>query len=332
MQCPHCGRETAEQASFCNYCGERIAVACQSCESLNPPDSRYCSACGHDLTVEAPPKEPAVAPARQTTAVGAACPRCGASNEPASTYCFQCGLPLENQLRPTGAGASGSAYAGYYRSAGKRANWTVALLVATGVVAVISFFSTIAEINLLERVTAGENVAEAELLDNDDRQAFVVGTYIIVLIATVIAFSMWIHRASANLPPLGSFGQRFSPGWAVGWWFVPIMSLFRPYQVVKEIWKGSGSFETTEAASNWTLAEASPVLAWWWAVWLVSNFLGNVAFRSVFRGDAPEDLITADRIGLAADATTLAAAVLAIIVVRKIANRQDRKHLSILTG
>ena len=33
--------------------------------------------------------------------------------------------------------------------------------------------------------------------------------------------------------------QRFSPGWSVGWWFIPALNLLRPYQVIKEIWRGS---------------------------------------------------------------------------------------------
>ena len=60
-----------------------------------------------------------------------------------------------------------------------------------------------------------------------------------VLVATGITFLMWFHRVRANLPALGVTDARWSPGWAVGWWFVPVMSLFRPYQVAAEVWQAS---------------------------------------------------------------------------------------------
>ena len=55
----------------------------------------------------------------------------------------------------------------------------------------------------------------------------------IVLAAT---FLCWIYRASENLHSLSSDQMRFSPQGAVGWYFVPLANLFRPYQTMQEIW------------------------------------------------------------------------------------------------
>ena len=154
----------------------------------------------------------------------------------------------------------------------------------------------------------------------------------LVTLATTIVFLLWIYRASQNLHSLGALGQRFSPGWAVGWWFVPIMNLFRPYQVVKEVWKVSDPELALDTTREWTTTRASPLLAWWWASWLVSNVLGNAAFRAFFRSDSTEELISADQVSLAADAATLVAVVLAIIVVRRITKRQGEKYYRMLAS
>ena len=40
-------------------------------------------------------------------------------------------------------------------------------------------------------------------------------------LTTSIAFLMWIHRVQRNLPALGAGSLRFSPGWAVAYFFIP---------------------------------------------------------------------------------------------------------------
>ncbi len=58
-------------------------------------------------------------------------------------------------------------------------------------------------------------------------------------IVTGIAFLKWIYRAYKNIKGFGAEGLRFSPGWAVGYYFIPILSLIRPVQVMSEIWRAS---------------------------------------------------------------------------------------------
>ena len=47
----------------------------------------------------------------------------------------------------------------------------------------------------------------------------------LVFLASVIAVAMWIHRAHANLRDAGADGLEFTPGWAVGWYFIPFSFL-----------------------------------------------------------------------------------------------------------
>ena len=54
MNCPACGHENRDTATFCGGCGESLArdLACSSCGAANPPGQRFCDACGKRL--EAP--------------------------------------------------------------------------------------------------------------------------------------------------------------------------------------------------------------------------------------------------------------------------------------
>lgn len=108
----------------------------------------------------------------------------------------------------------------------------------------------------------------------------------ILAIVTGITFLMWIYRTNKNLHALSGEDMIFTPGWAVGWYFIPIACFYKPYQVMKEIWK----------VSHKNQAMTDPIVGWWWTLWLISNFLGRLAFKLVIRAD--------DAAGYAASAIT----------------------------
>ncbi|MBI2152616.1 MAG: AAA family ATPase [Candidatus Rokubacteria bacterium] len=58
MRCPQCQEENPPQAKFCNACGTRFHVLCPACAHANAPGSRFCSECGRALgegVVSTPP-------------------------------------------------------------------------------------------------------------------------------------------------------------------------------------------------------------------------------------------------------------------------------------
>ena len=72
----------------------------------------------------------------------------------------------------------------------------------------------------------------------------IVGLVQMVLgIITGITFLRWIYRSNKNLRVLSDEAMTFTPGWSVGWYFVPFANLYKPYQVMKEIWTVSHKSE-----------------------------------------------------------------------------------------
>jgi len=97
------------------------------------------------------------------------------------------------------------------------------------------------------------------------------GSAVVVLLITVaITFFMWIHRAYSNLPFLGNLNPKTTPGWAVGWWFIPVALLFKPFGVMKEIYIWSGA-DGAKISTN--------ILGLWWTVWICSRFLSILTSR-----------------------------------------------------
>ena len=211
-----------------------------------------------------------------------------------------------------------------YRPAKGRANWTTAFLVAHGALIIVSIVSTISEIGLLQRIESGQFVSDSEIDANDVRQGIIGLLYSASSIIAAIAFLRWIHLASKNLAPLGAGGQRFSPGWAVGWWFIPIMWLFRPYQVMAEIWRGSYPETGPDA---WQDLPVSPLMGFWWATWLVSGWVAYAAILFFFSSDTSIDgLIMGDFVSIAYDVVSMVSLILVIILIRQITSNQDIKH------
>ncbi|MBI9051861.1 MAG: DUF4328 domain-containing protein [Anaerolineaceae bacterium] len=86
----------------------------------------------------------------------------------------------------------------------------------------------------------------------------------IVSIASLISailLLVWFFRSHKNLLAFNTMGLKYSPGWAVGAFFVPILNLFRPYQIAQEIWKASDPEASTV---GWKQSKISIVVILWW--------------------------------------------------------------------
>lgn len=80
------------------------------------------------------------------------------------------------------------------------------------------------------------------------------------------------YRAIKNLHTLGSKFVEMSPGWAVGWYFIPIANLWQPAKGMSQIYNG------TFAAVGEPVPGESRI-AIWWTCWILSNIAANISFR-----------------------------------------------------
>ncbi len=153
-------------------------------------------------------------------------------------------------------------------SAHSRAQWVILLLAAN----IVLDLASVAAVALKLRQTP-KGVAGAWSSVLSRRQDVVDTLAWLVVVATAVLFLMWLYRAHKNLAALGATGLKFSPGWAVGWFLVPVMNLVRPPQVVKEIWDASQAEGAARTAPR--QPEPTSVIQAWWAVYVASNLLAN---------------------------------------------------------
>jgi len=189
-------------------------------------------------------------------------------------------------------------------------------------VAAVSLWSGWLEIGLLQRAADGAFVTEAEAIANDSRQALLGGLYFLVFLITGILFLRWILLTNRNARALGATGMEFTPGWAVGWYFVPVATLWKPYQAMKEVFKASHP----DYSEDWSEAPYPSILPLWWLFWVVASFVGQAVLRTTLRAETLEQLIASSWITFISDGLDLPLGVVAITVVTNLHSWQSEKH------
>jgi len=219
-----------------------------------------------------------------------------------------------------------------YASGHLRALLTIVLLAAGAAVGLLSMVVNAALIGTLR--SAGDPGAPYELGESLTEIMYVLITLlqVAIYIATAVAFLMWMHRAYRNLPALGARNLDTTPGWAVGYFFIPFANLVKPFQVVREIWHESApTGEARESFGGVSPRAGTPALVgWWWALWIIANIAGRVSER-VDRAGTIESMLISTWANIVSDGLFVIAAVLAILVVKRIDEMQEAKFREIGT-
>jgi len=196
----------------------------------------------------------------------------------------------------------------------KRATLVKIGLLAVSVVMLFTVWVSFQDLDLLDQWKAGRFPSEAAwdrvdtLIVYSNMAALVVGLF------TLVVFLLWLHLAYSNFSNETGGKTRFSPAWAVGGFFVPIVNLVRPFQVVSEL------------AQHDDIRGPRTVPAFvsrWWPLLLIAKISGAVVGSGGETAETIEDAIIWDWLGIASNATRIAAAVAAWFVVDHVTNLQQ---------
>lgn len=196
--------------------------------------------------------------------------------------------------------------------------WVVAMLAVTAVIDILGVVSLLIERSLVLDSLAGRPVSIEEAVASDNRVEAIGGWTLIALLVTAVLWCIWQHRAHSNLRSFGRIGLSYTPGWAVGWWFIPFASLWKPLGAMSELWKAS---EPTDDPKGWWRARAWSVLGLWWACWIGGNLLDIVASAMQQESDL-SSVASSDIVAVLARLVEIAAAICAVLILRDILGRQ----------
>lgn len=163
-----------------------------------------------------------------------------------------------------------------------------------------------ADIAFLERVVVNLSIAQK-----------------VLFYSCAATFPAWTLMAFESLKSSGIRGLRYTSGWAVGGYFVPVLNLVRPYQVMREIWCGTSLLLHDPKSPEWRSLAASPAVGFWWAFFVTSFaavFCANASFY--IERTTELQLLRLIEFKVAATCVEIIAAVTAIYVVIRIVRIQ----------
>lgn len=195
------------------------------------------------------------------------------------------------------------------------------------------------QVTLVSKTLSGQTITEGDATANDMRQQTIAILQLAAYVITAVFFLIWIYRAQRNLPALGIRRPQYSPAWAVGWFFVPILNLFRPYDVVKELWKEtnpdvgvSDTFLKQYSSTTKPYSSKSMLIGLWWGFWIASGIVARVASRLSSESSGINEVIAGTWVSMASDALSIVGTLFAILIVKEIDARQEEKHRRLTVG
>lgn len=193
----------------------------------------------------------------------------------------------------------------------------------------------------LARIVAALALGSAARSEGDVESAYdtyttFAGVHAVLFLIAAGVFIAWFFRAYKNLRRFGVENMRYRTGWAIGAWFIPFFNWFRPKHIANDVWRGSE--RGVDVAKQWRRVAVPNFVHWWWGLFLVQGFLLETGQRITAAGHEKlmsygwgpyslDDGLTQIESGALADVLggicSLAALVLAILVVRRVSDRLD---------
>jgi len=144
----------------------------------------------------------------------------------------------------------------------------------------------------------------------------------LLAMASFIVFLTWVYRATANLPALGSMTCKYTPGWAVGWYFIPFANIVHGHQVMANIWTESQPPAVNE--NGFYLPRKATLVHWWWGVYWFTVVAGWAVGTGSALAVGPELHSVADG-QMFLHALRIADALLFMLMVRTAQKRQEEQ-------
>lgn len=135
-------------------------------------------------------------------------------------------------------------------------------------------------------------------------------------VATAIAFLLWLYRVCENLTISREKALEFTPGEAVGCFFIPLINLVRPYEVLRDVWMASSSAAPAAPGSGAPSVRGRWLVLVWWSLFLARGIPAWWAYLATRGGGSQIETITLGSYGmLVSHLLTMPAALSAIALV-----------------
>lgn len=150
--------------------------------------------------------------------------------------------------------------------------WVIILL---GVVSLI-----IESIHLLiaYEIISVEDIGSSLLFILDSVLSYTALLILVAAIASIVTFIQWFRRAYYNIG-LKTGKMRYGDGWAAGAWFIPILNLFVPYRIMKELYEKTDQYLVVNSSEPYAERLKTDYVKGWWTLWIIRIFTSYISFK-----------------------------------------------------
>lgn len=208
-----------------------------------------------------------------------------------------------------------------FRQLGALTNWVRGIACAAGIIVIGNIGIDLYVNHLLRLIRDGtvENPSWLMMgMHGANRLQMVLDVgYGALLVLNIVLFFFWLHRAASNTEALGAKGLESSPGWTVGWFFVPVANLVMPYRAMREVWQASRS------PAQWNTARIGPGLLLWWLIHLFAGIAGQAKSVMLREAHGADAILAASNVEIAGMVLSLVATLLFVYVVGSLWSMQE---------
>ena len=140
-----------------------------------------------------------------------------------------------------------------------------------------------------------------------------MATYLV----SVVLVLMWYLRSVRNAHALVN-GMQTSPKWAIWFFIIPLISLWKPYGMTSELWRSS------HKPDGWRGTADVPLIRWWWGLVLFSGFSSTAANATSRAAQTVAQMGISDMWLIASAGLAVAAGLLFLHIGGRITDLQNR--------
>ncbi len=199
------------------------------------------------------------------------------------------------------------------------------LLIVFGILIGLTLFELLLiynELQVLKNTQIGEYAPKGKVSLNDLRKEIVGLIQSVFYIASIVVFLNWFRRAYGNLHRVG-VNLNYKESMAVWTWVIPIIFLYRPVLIMREIWIETQK-KIKEFVPTYIIKKGGLIIGLWWALVIVSNFIGRYVLKFVFKQDTIQQLIKYSEATLISKMIQIPEALLVIFIVYKLSKMETK--------
>lgn len=204
----------------------------------------------------------------------------------------------------------------------------VILLLMTGLMLIlgVQLYYESLSLNYILQLKNGARFPLSEIITNDRKRIGAELDFAAMGIPTAIVFLCILFRLRRNVEAMGVRDLPISAGWIVGYFFIPILNLLRPFHAVRDLWKASQPVD-----NRWQMNSVSPIVGVWWFLWIASGLLNFAVFFSflVVTAQSFREALIEAVLTIVVSFMTIVLVIVATWMLIRLMQMQDKKYQKI---